>query len=244
MPDKKNLVAHRGYRNFYPENSLKAIEAAIDCGAEYIEVDVQFSRDLVPFLYHDVSLKRISGVNRIIMDCYAGELADYTAGEPGRFGDRFKDNPINSLAELRPVIESNNHITFFIEMKTESSERFGIERCLRGIAETLAEALVRSVLISFDSAAVSAARKHGFRRTGIIARSWRNRDALIHKCRADYLFINHQRIPKGRDIRAACPVVLYEIAEQAKADALLKRGASLIETFRIADMLGKTGKGR
>jgi glycerophosphoryl diester phosphodiesterase len=237
MPDRQNLIAHRGYRHRYPENSLKAVEAAIDCGAENIEVDIQFSRNLVPFLCHDASLERISGVNRIIMDCHSEELANYTAGEPGRFGDRFNDNPINTLAELEPVIVSNRHITFFVEMKTESSERFGMEHCLKTMADTLDGALGQCVLISYDSAAVAAAKEYGFSKTGIIARRWRNRDALIRRCRADYLFIDYRRIPKNRDIAAGCPVALYEITEPATADLLLKRGAALIETFRIAEML-------
>lgn len=240
--DRKNFVAHRGYRDRYPENSLKAVEAAIDCGALYIEVDIQFSSDLVPYLCHDVNLKRISGVNRSIINCSSEELSKYTASEPGRFGDRFRDNPFDTLSGLRSVIESNRNVTFFIEMKTESSRRFGSDHCLNGIAGILGGTLAQCVLISYDGAAVAGAGKHGFSRTGIVTRDWKNRDSLIRNCRADYLFINYRRIPKSQDITAVCPVALYEIAEPSTAEALLRRGAALIETFRIADMLGKTGK--
>ena len=44
------LVAHRGYPQHYPENTLIGIEAAITAGARFIDVDVQLSADRVPVL--------------------------------------------------------------------------------------------------------------------------------------------------------------------------------------------------
>jgi glycerophosphoryl diester phosphodiesterase len=34
------IIAHRGYRAKYPENTLVAFEAAIEAGADMIELDV------------------------------------------------------------------------------------------------------------------------------------------------------------------------------------------------------------
>jgi glycerophosphoryl diester phosphodiesterase len=51
------LIAHRGYQRHYPENSPLAIEKAIECGALFFEIDVQFSADGIPLLYHDDHLK-------------------------------------------------------------------------------------------------------------------------------------------------------------------------------------------
>ena len=48
------LIAHRGYSECYPENTLVGLEAALSAGANCVEFDVQFSSDGVP--YTEVSL--------------------------------------------------------------------------------------------------------------------------------------------------------------------------------------------
>ena len=56
------LVAHRGLQSRFPENTLLALKKAIDSGAKYIELDVQFSADCLPIIYHDHDLQRVSGI--------------------------------------------------------------------------------------------------------------------------------------------------------------------------------------
>ena len=48
------LVAHRGLQSRYPENTILALKKAIECGAKYIELDIQFSSDCLPVIYHDI----------------------------------------------------------------------------------------------------------------------------------------------------------------------------------------------
>ncbi|MDQ1363614.1 MAG: glycerophosphoryl diester phosphodiesterase, partial [Pseudomonadota bacterium] len=58
-----NLVAHRGYMERYPENTLVGLEAALQCGAGYIEFDVQCAADGTLVVIHDTELTRTCGVN-------------------------------------------------------------------------------------------------------------------------------------------------------------------------------------
>ena len=60
------ITAHRGSSLAAPENTLSAVQAAIDDLADSVEIDVQLSRDGVVVLGHDASLKRVAGVNRPI----------------------------------------------------------------------------------------------------------------------------------------------------------------------------------
>lgn len=46
-------IAHRGYHNFYPENTLEAFEQAYKKGFTMIEMDVQLTRDRKIVIYHD-----------------------------------------------------------------------------------------------------------------------------------------------------------------------------------------------
>lgn len=59
-PDSKNtktkiiLGSHRGIHNeILAENSEQSIIETLNCGFRYIEVDISFSKDFVPFLFHD-----------------------------------------------------------------------------------------------------------------------------------------------------------------------------------------------
>src|SRR5687767_13013785 len=94
------LVAHRGDPTHYPENSLAGMRAALAAGAQAIEFDLQLTADGIPVLMHDESLARVTGVDRRIFDLRYIELADFHAGEPERFGNRFQDTPITSLGEI------------------------------------------------------------------------------------------------------------------------------------------------
>ena len=53
------LAAHRGFRYYYPENTLCAFDAAVD-RCDFLEMDVRLSRDGVPVIIHDASLERTS----------------------------------------------------------------------------------------------------------------------------------------------------------------------------------------
>lgn len=57
-PTLSNVVAHRGLHGPAPENSLAAIQAAIDAGLSRIEVDVRSSADGRLFLLHDPRVER------------------------------------------------------------------------------------------------------------------------------------------------------------------------------------------
>ncbi len=56
------VVAHRGAWADAPENSLAAIEAAIDGGFDVVELDVRRSADNELFVLHDPDLARMAGL--------------------------------------------------------------------------------------------------------------------------------------------------------------------------------------
>ncbi len=62
------LVAHRGDAGRYPENTVLSIRAALEAGVRAVEFDVQFTRDEVPVVLHDASLRRTTGVDAEIFD--------------------------------------------------------------------------------------------------------------------------------------------------------------------------------
>ena len=53
-------IAHRGASAYYTENSVSAVNEAIYQKAEMIEVDVRFTKDKIPILFHDPTLYRLA----------------------------------------------------------------------------------------------------------------------------------------------------------------------------------------
>ncbi len=60
------VTAHRAGAFLAPENSLAALERAIDAGSDYVEIDVQTTKDGEVVVTHDADLKRLTGDPRRI----------------------------------------------------------------------------------------------------------------------------------------------------------------------------------
>lgn len=234
----EQLVAHRGHRDHFPENSLISILDAIAAGARHIEFDIQFTADLVPVLYHDQNLQRVSGVDKTITEITAAEAIQYNASEPQRLGQRYSHNPVNVLSDLLPFIWRYTHILFYLELKEESLIELGYEHCFNSLFELLKPACPDNlVCISFDEGAIIEAKARGAKRTALVLRDWLTRDARLAETQSDYAFAGTEILPAEGDIGALTPLVVYEIAEIQQAHDVLKRGASAVETFCIRQLL-------
>jgi len=88
------LVAHRGLQSEYPENTALALCKAIECGAINIELDVQFSQDHLPVIYHDKDLARVSSIEGMLKDYSREQLLTFSASESHRFGNFFTSEKI------------------------------------------------------------------------------------------------------------------------------------------------------
>lgn len=65
---RKILIAHRGASAYAPENTLPAYRLAIEQGADYVEQDLQITRDGELVCLHDLTLERTTDVARIFPD--------------------------------------------------------------------------------------------------------------------------------------------------------------------------------
>jgi len=55
------VIAHRGASAEKPENTLAAFRRALARGADGLELDVRLTRDGVPVVFHDATLRRLTG---------------------------------------------------------------------------------------------------------------------------------------------------------------------------------------
>ena len=74
-------IAHRGASAHAAENSLNAIGAAAELGADMVEIDIRTTADDVPIVIHDGSLKRTHGIDGDVSDLTMRELSQLTGGE-------------------------------------------------------------------------------------------------------------------------------------------------------------------
>jgi glycerophosphoryl diester phosphodiesterase len=107
------VTAHRGSSGRAPENTLSAVRAAIEDGADYAEIDVQETSDGAVVLVHDIDLRRLVGDDRGIWEL---SLAEMTAVDAGSwFGEEFAGEPIPTLEEVLHV--ARNKIVLNVELK-------------------------------------------------------------------------------------------------------------------------------
>ena len=75
-----NITAHRGASLSAPENTMAAFEQAAANMADYIELDVQMTKDGELVIMHDSNALRTTGVNRNISDMTLEEVKCLDAG--------------------------------------------------------------------------------------------------------------------------------------------------------------------
>ncbi len=232
-------MAHRGYRARYPENTLIAYEAAVEVGACFVELDVQLTRDEVPVLYHDRSLLRVSGQPGAIHQYSWEELSAFRAFEFERFGYRFAQNPICSLARFVEFLAAHPHVTAFVELKRVMVERFGADRAAAKVLATLQPAAGQCVIISYAPDALLAVRERGWQRIGAVVDQWRERrHAAIRALRPQYLFCDIDGLPRHGRLRVDDGrLAVFSTTDPRRARGLVQRGVDLVETDDIGAMI-------
>lgn len=92
------IVGHRGVAGLFPENTRSSVEAAIELGLEWVEVDIQPSKDNHLVVCHDHTINRCSNgrgrIDRYTLD----ELKQFDFGS--WFDSKFAQQSIMTLAEL------------------------------------------------------------------------------------------------------------------------------------------------
>lgn len=73
-------VAHRGDPYRFRENTLDSLRSALEQGADAVEIDVRLTRDGVPVLLHDETLKRLWEHDRPLRSLSGDEVRGLTAG--------------------------------------------------------------------------------------------------------------------------------------------------------------------
>jgi glycerophosphoryl diester phosphodiesterase len=107
------VVAHRGASAQAPENTLAAVDRAAELGVDWVENDVQRTKDGVLVVMHDVTLTRTTDVERLYPGRAPWRIEDFTAAEIARldagswFGARFAGQRVPTLEQYLARVSRN-----------------------------------------------------------------------------------------------------------------------------------------
>jgi len=117
---RKTLIAHRGASAYAPEHTVDAYRLAMAQGADYVEQDLQITKDGVLVCLHDLTLERTTNVEDIYPDRFVTEgsqrhwyVADFTLAEIKRldagswFSDKFKGAQVPTWQEAVDLVKGN-----------------------------------------------------------------------------------------------------------------------------------------
>lgn len=105
--DAAFIAGHRGDRSIAPENTMSAFRAALaEPMIDFIETDVQLSRDGVPVLFHDVDLHRIASARSRVSDLDAKELSRIDVGS--WYGSEFASERIPTLEQFLLLLKDSD----------------------------------------------------------------------------------------------------------------------------------------
>ncbi len=113
------VTAHRGSSSRAPENTLSAIEAAIEDGADFAEIDVQETADGVIVLLHDADLLRLAGVDWKIWESEYAALAELDIGS--WFSPEYQSERIATLDEAIEL--ARGKIKLNVELKYNGHDK-------------------------------------------------------------------------------------------------------------------------
>ena len=122
------VVVHRGDWRNHPENSLAAIQSAIDMKADVVEVDLKLTKDSVLVLCHDQTIDRTTEGT--------GKVSDFTLDSLKSFKLKFADGTISEhsiptleealLVAKDQIVVNLDHAYWLYDQALEVTEKLGV----------------------------------------------------------------------------------------------------------------------
>lgn len=207
-------IAHRGYFNpaqQIPENSLKAFQKAVRLGYA-IELDVHLTKDGHVVVHHDASLKRLTGVNRLIKTCSLKEIKELKI-----LGTQ---ETIPTLPEVFALVKGK--VPLYIELKNPGQAGLLEQK----VWENLQSYEGNVVILSFNPASLQWFAKHAphlYRGQnyplsvlgkGDMSKFLKNILKILWISKPHFFVYSHQEIPKSI-LKLLCflrPLFAYDVS--------------------------------
>jgi len=220
-----DVMAHRGASLHAPENTMAAVQAAIEAGAQWVEIDVQETADGEIVVIHDGDLKRVGGVPLVVAESTARELGWVDVGS--WFDLAYGDERIPSL---RDVLERcKDRIGVNIELKYYGAEK----RFERSVAEIVDD------LGMSDQVVVMSLSLPGIRKMKQIRPDWKTgllssvAVGDLARLDVDFVALNARFTPRSlvrRLQRSGKEVMVWTVNDALGISVMASRGVDAIIT--------------
>lgn len=117
------VIAHRGFSEIAPENTMIAFKKAIEIKADYFELDVHKTKDDVLVVIHDKTIDRTSSNEKSgkVSELNFNEIQKVKVGYSSKFSDKYKDEKIPTLKEVLQLAKGK--IKVCVELKVIGIEK-------------------------------------------------------------------------------------------------------------------------
>jgi glycerophosphoryl diester phosphodiesterase len=237
------ITAHRGAKVSAPENTLASFRAALDAGTDYVELDVQHTRDRELVVIHDGDLMRMVGDPRKVGELTLAEIETIDLGR--RYDAKFAGERVPTLEQVIELVRGRAKIN--VELKYNVPDP--------GLAPAVVDLLRRKdfldqvVITSLDYAALKdVERLEPRRETGhIVTAAVGN----VVRTEADFLSLNSARASASLVRRAHAagkgvavwtvndPEVMLRMIERGVDNVITDDPALLVRVMRDRRTLSK-----
>lgn len=161
--EKPLIIAHRGASALAPENTLAAIQKAIEDKADGIEFDVRITKDGVPVVFHDAILERIANQKISVSSLSCEKLQTFDVGSwfnqknPKKANQTYAAETVPTLARLLDFLKDYKGL-LYVELKGEAGEIAALTEAvcnLIGQSEMFPQVIIKS----FQLEAIALAKK-------------------------------------------------------------------------------------
>lgn len=228
----KHLIGHRGVAGLRPENTLCGFRLAQELGLNWVEFDIQLSKDNVWVVIHDETLDRTTSGTGFVSSFSAKDITSLDAGI--WFKPPYPDEKVPTLLETLTLLQ-NLGLYCNIELKVPANEhlRYVEEFCI--FAKENKPLLTTCLLSSFDiNCAKALATKLKHLPVAYLTEHFTNETLNIIKgynfysinCDAEYFTRQTLAILQKQNI----PVLLYTVNDPVTAEYWLNLGVTALFT--------------
>lgn len=107
------IIAHRGAPTFAPENTLPAIQKAMEIGVHMIEIDLHQTKDNHIVILHDENVRKTTDGRGYVRDMTLAEIKELDAGS--WFSDEFSGTRVPTLEEVFAIMDDTTRLLLEIK---------------------------------------------------------------------------------------------------------------------------------
>jgi glycerophosphoryl diester phosphodiesterase len=122
-PSRPLVFAHRGFGDLAPDNSLYAVERALQAGMDGVDVDGQLTRDGEVVIFHDLSVDRLTADTGRVQQKTLKEMLALDLGP--KFKPSMRGAPVRTFEDFVRTVKGKGIL--MVELKVPGLKPTGME---------------------------------------------------------------------------------------------------------------------